>query len=266
MIPKIIHYTWFSKEKMPKSQIDCIKTWKKVLPDYEIKKWDTSNFDVNMCKFSAEAYNSKKWAFVADVARLHILYNYGGIYMDTDVEIIKTLDSYLTNSLFTAIEVYPEHYDYLHLLDENKLPISTEQIFTNYLALQGAVIGATANNVLIKEALDYYLDKSFICSDGSFNTKEIIPAILAHKALKYGFRYEDKEQLLKNNMLILPSSVFNCVENAVSDETILIHHSAQSWVEKTAKEKFYITLDKYGLLFFWKKLGRLKRKILSKLK
>ena len=86
---KKIHYCWFGGKKLPKSVEDCIKTWKKFLPDYEIKQWDESNFDVNSFPFVKEAYESKKWAFVSDYVRIYALYNEGGLYLDTDVKILK---------------------------------------------------------------------------------------------------------------------------------------------------------------------------------
>ena len=92
MIPKVIHYCWFGGNPYPQIVKDCIKTWEKYCPDYEIKLWDESNYDISKNEWLRNAYNSKKWAFVSDYARLDIIFNEGGIYLDTDVELIKTLD------------------------------------------------------------------------------------------------------------------------------------------------------------------------------
>ena len=99
-IPKIIHYCWFGKNKMPYILQAYINNWKKIIPDYQIIRWDESNFDVNSLSFTKEAYDSKVWAFVSDYVRLYALYNYGGIYLDTDVELLTDFDHLLNNSAF----------------------------------------------------------------------------------------------------------------------------------------------------------------------
>ncbi|MEG2403179.1 MAG: glycosyltransferase [Muribaculaceae bacterium] len=104
MIPKIIHYCWFGGKPLPKSAIKCISSWKKYLPDYEIKEWNEINFDVNIIAYTAEAYNFKKYAFVSDYARFWILHQYGGIYFDVDVELIKPLSPILDKGSFLGIE------------------------------------------------------------------------------------------------------------------------------------------------------------------
>ncbi|MBP3463612.1 MAG: hypothetical protein J6K45_03935 [Clostridia bacterium] len=103
-IPKKIHYCWFGNGDKPELVEKCIKSWKKYCPDYEIIEWNESNYDVTMCDYSKEAYENKKWAFVTDYARLWIIYNHGGIYLDTDVEIIKNIDFILETDSFLASE------------------------------------------------------------------------------------------------------------------------------------------------------------------
>ena len=104
MIPKVIHYCWFGGKPLPKLAQKCIASWKKFCPDYEIIRWDEANFDVNGCDYSREAYEAKNWAFVSDYARLKILVDNGGIYMDTDVEVVKPLDEFLSNEAFSGFE------------------------------------------------------------------------------------------------------------------------------------------------------------------
>lgn len=104
MIPKKIHYCWFGRGPLPDLALKCISSWKKYLPDYEIKEWNEDNFDINMIPYVKEAYEAKKYAFVSDVARLYALVTEGGIYMDTDVEVLKPLDNFLTLDAFSGFE------------------------------------------------------------------------------------------------------------------------------------------------------------------
>ena len=105
MIPKIIHYCWFGGNPLPKSAIECIESWKQFFPDYEIKEWNETNFDIHLNRYTEEAYQQKKWAFVSDVARLWALVHEGGIYMDTDVEVVRPLDDLLKNKAFIGFEI-----------------------------------------------------------------------------------------------------------------------------------------------------------------
>ena len=98
MIPKVIHYCWFGGNPLPDEAKRCIDSWKKYCPDYKIIEWNESNYDVNSNEYMKAAYNEKKWAFVSDYARVDVVYRYGGIYMDTDVELIKPLDKFLYQS------------------------------------------------------------------------------------------------------------------------------------------------------------------------
>lgn len=130
MIPKKIHYIWFGKGEKNERIKQCIESWKKYLPDYEIIEWNEDNFDINYNSFTKSAYENKKWAFVSDVARLWVLYNEGGIYMDTDVEVYKPLDEFLNEEGFTGFE--DVHY-----------PVT-------------ATMGCVKGNPIIKMMLDYY--------------------------------------------------------------------------------------------------------------
>lgn len=104
MIPKIIHYCWFGNTKLPESETKNIETWKKYCPDYKIIRWDEKNFDINSNEFVSEAYKEKKYSFVSDFARFYIIYKYGGIYFDTDVELLRNIDDLLTNNAFIGTE------------------------------------------------------------------------------------------------------------------------------------------------------------------
>ena len=104
MIPKIIHYCWFGGKPLTEKAEMCIASWKKFLPDYEIRRWDESNFDLDISKYVRQAYDAQKWAFVADYFRFWALYNFGGIYFDSDVEVVKSFDEFLSYDLFTGYE------------------------------------------------------------------------------------------------------------------------------------------------------------------
>ena len=104
MIPKIIHYCWFGEKALPEAAIQCIESWKKFFPDYEIKEWNESNFNVYITAYTAEAYQVGKYAFVSDYARFWVLYHYGGIYFDTDVEVIKPMDDIIHRGPFMGLE------------------------------------------------------------------------------------------------------------------------------------------------------------------
>lgn len=107
MIPKVIHYIWFGGNPLPPLAEQCIASWKRYMPDYEIKRWDEDNFDVHACDYTSEAYEHGKWAFVSDYARFQILYDEGGVYLDTDVELIKPLNDILAEGPYMGFETDP---------------------------------------------------------------------------------------------------------------------------------------------------------------
>ena len=260
MIPKIIHYCWFGNGLMPAAQKDCIKSWRRTMPDYEIKRWDETNFDVESIPYVKNAYQNKKYAFVSDYARLCALYTEGGFYMDTDVEVFSSFDKFRKYNLVSGIEYYPEFEEYADLLNENKTPKNPNQ-YIPYLGFLSAMIGAQKDNWLINDVLEFYQQ---LTPDSSAWNGIVIDGLIAHKALKYNFVYEDKEQLLKDNMLILPSDVFCCLKSKVNDKSVLLHYTAQSWTPKTKKEKLHIQLDKLHLLKWYKKAAKIKRNICRK--
>lgn len=143
MIPKKIHYIWLGGNKKSKLIEKCIASWKKYCPDYEIIEWNENNFDIGSNKYLKEAYEAKKWAFASDYIRLYVLYTEGGIYMDTDVEVLKPLDRFLECKAFSGFE--------------RKDAIPT------------GIMACEKGNEIFKELLSYYTDKSFYNEDGSMN-------------------------------------------------------------------------------------------------
>lgn len=147
MIPKIIHYCWFGGNPLPASALKCIESWKKYLPDYEIKEWNESNFDVNVIPYTAEAYKMKKYAFVSDYARFYILYKFGGLYFDTDVQVINNMDDIVERGPFMGCE-----------------NLATG---TNVASVApGLGLGVPPGHSLYKEILDMYDSMRFINEQG----------------------------------------------------------------------------------------------------
>lgn len=151
MIPKVIHYCWFGRGEMPTLTLKCIDSWKQYLPEYEIMLWNEDNFDINSYQYTADAYRERKYAFVADVCRLHALKEMGGLYLDTDVEFIRPLDdSFLDDVAFTGFE------DSL---------------------VSAGVIGSVKNGEWVSDLLSFYHDKSFYKADGSMDINPITEMI-----------------------------------------------------------------------------------------
>ena len=156
MIPKIIHYCWFGGNPLPEDAKRCIASWKHYMPDYEIKEWNESNFDIRCNTYCEQAHGAKKYAFVSDYARLWILYQEGGIYFDTDVEVIKSLDNIIAKGAFMGCETSPT---------------KDNQIIT---VNPGLGLGVEPKNPIYKELLDLYNKRSFILNDGSMDLKTIV--------------------------------------------------------------------------------------------
>ena len=239
MIPKVIHYCWFGGSPIPDSSQKCISSWKKYFPDYEIKQWDETNFDFNSCNYVKEAYQAKKWAFVSDYARFWILYNYGGIYFDTDVEVIKPFDDILISGSFMGEEI--------SAADSNNE--EQEDIFR---VNAGLGIGAESNTSLYKEILDYYKGEHFINNDGTENHETVVTRV-TNILLRYGFKGNGAIEDI-DGFRFYPPEYFSPINYKTSVITITanthsIHHYTGSWQtewEKKETEKMQELTKKYG--------------------
>lgn len=213
MIPKIIHYCWLSNDPYPEDISRCIASWKFFLPDYEFVKWDFSRIDKSKCKWVSEAYDNKKYAFAADYVRCYAIYNYGGIYLDTDVEVLKSFNDLLSHHYFMGCEF-------------------------NKTSPEAAVIGAEKGHPFFGEMLNYYEGRSFVKQDGSLDVK-VLPLII-NDIVEGNFEVEqiDKPEDIDDNnpkkLCILPYYYFSPKSTLNGKiykrkETYAIHHFANSW-------------------------------------
>ena len=225
MIPKIIHYCWFGRNPLPPLATKCISSWKKYLPDYEIKEWNEDNFDINAIEYTKEAYAARKYAFVSDYARFWILYQYGGLYFDTDVEIIRPIDDIVKRGAFMGCE-------------------TNGGKDTQISVAPGLGLGFEKGNSLLKELIDLYSNMHFLKEDGTPNLSTTIVGhtteYLKTKGLKNTSGIQEVE-----GIFIYPSEYF-CPINVVTDKlhvtenTRSIHHYAATWQTNKYKFKKYI--------------------------
>lgn len=244
-IPKLIHYVWFGGEK-PQSVIDCIDSWKKNLPDYEIKCWNDKNFDVNSVRWVKEAIEMKKWSLASDYIRHYALYTEGGIYMDTDVKVFKSLDEFLHWDFFTSIEYHPNHFERIGInqVDKNGHVIPPNQYVGGY-GLLAAMIASKKGLPFIKECMDFFGNRPFIQEDGSLFTKIINPAVMADIATRYGFVYQNKDQLLPGNMMIYNASVFASNTRLRTKDSYSMHFADGSWRDRTLFNEIKYRIRKF---------------------
>lgn len=257
MIPKIIHYCWFGNKPLPEEVKKYILTWKSKCPDYEIKEWNESNFDINSSVYVQEAYKNKKWAFVADYVRLYVLVNYGGIYLDTDVELIKSFDDLIYFKAFCGFE------------DENKL--ST------------AVLGSEPHFPIFNEWFHMYDNRKFIDANGELDLEPNV-FLFTKICNNYGLQLTDQEQNIKG-LKVYPRDWFSPKDYysnklKITQNTVAIHHFKASWQTPTIRqmhdqEVFFINKfgSRYGKkiaqifnLFIRFKIGVNKRGFIKELK
>ena len=208
---KKIHYCWFGGNPLPSKVKDCIKTWKKFLPDYDIIEWNESNFDVEVCPFVKQAYANKKWAFVSDYARIYALYKEGGIYFDTDVKVLKDVSSIVDKDMFLGYE---------------------DSGFVGT-----AVIGVKEkDNQYIKEILDYYNKLEEFNPDIMYNYAN--PVIITKILRKYDSTFnEEGIEIFDNNVFIYPRDYFyplsyNYAEREYTENTCMVHLFNATWTSR----------------------------------
>lgn len=235
MIPKIIHYCWFGGEK-PERVKECIESWHNVLPDYEIREWNQNNFDINELKYTRDAFRASKYAFVSDVARVKALFQYGGIYLDTDVLVYKTFDSILHEKCVFGFE---------------------EECFvaTSFMACE-------PQHPIMKQFYELYKKLNFYDDQGN-----IIPGTnvtkLTDLLLKRGLQRVDRMQYLDEGIVVYPQEFFspydygNCIHHNTQN-TICEHLFFVSWLPWTTRVKKVIKHFS-GPLLGKEKMNRLRR-------
>ncbi len=214
MIPRIIHYCWFGNTPLPRSAKRCIKSWKNNCIGFSIKRWDETNVDFYHNDFLREAYNAKAWAFVSDYVRLQVVYEYGGIYFDTDVELLSSLDDFLK-------------YDSFFSLDQANLQCST-----------GLGFGGIKHSKMIKHMLDEYESVSF---DRENKFGILCPIMNTRAMLKMGFDQIDDVQII-DNCIVLPPKYMDPIapgnsRDLLCPDTVSIHHYNASWMPRSRQVK-----------------------------
>lgn len=223
MIPKVIHYCWFGGNPLPEEAKKCIASWKKFLPDYVIKEWNESNFDVNAIPYTKEAYEAKKWAFVSDYVRFRVLYNYGGLYFDTDVEVIKPIDDIIARGNFMGYECPSE----VGAAPRDVAP--------------GLGLGVNPGLDLIKSILEEYDNNHFLV-EGVPQTNKTVVNYTTEEFNKIGkSQYSDKVDYSEGVYLYYPE--YFCPLNhhtgklTITENTRTIHHYTATWKSSSQKRK-----------------------------
>ena len=217
-IPKIIHYCWVGGDPKPQSVLYCIESWKRCCPDYEIREWNETNYDFSKNKYMRQAYEAKKWGFVPDYARLDIVYEHGGIYLDTDVEMVRSFDKLLEHESFFGFEDTGDG---------------------EYFVACGLGFGAAKHNPLLKELRDYYDSVSFLNQDG---TLDLTPAPRHNTPIfaQYGIRMDNKLQEKDGNMFYPAEyfcpKIFKTGKLNQTENTYSIHHFSASWMDDAIRQ------------------------------
>ncbi len=235
MITKIIHYCWFGRNPLPESAQKCIASWRKFFPDYEIKEWNEDNFDVNIVPYTAEAYSVKKYAFVSDYARFWILYNYGGLYFDTDVEVIKPMEDIIERGPFMGIEVESKDTD-----NGPSMP----------MVAPGLALGAEPQMEFYDNVIQYYNKLHFL--NKALNPNMITVVKHVTSVLEENGLQATNELQNVSGIWIYPRDYFNPLDSLtgrlkLTENTRSIHWYMNSWSDTS---KFYKWLSKMSHRFF----------------
>lgn len=232
MIPKTIHYCWFSGDPYPDLVKRCIRSWERIMPEYQLRIWDGNSFEFDSVPFVREAMAAKKYAFAADYVRLYALYTEGGIYLDSDVEVFKSFDPFLNNSFFTGTEPY----------------IIKDEI---YYDLECAIMGSEKGHPFLNEALDYYNNIHY-----TQDNQQTVCYILMSLLKKYGYSSENKYYHLSNDVTIYPLDHIH--DKYCFYDKSAIHWCQGSWLDYPEKSRLYYFCSRNGLMGFYHWLERMR--------
>lgn len=219
MIPKIIHYCWLSGDPMPELLRQCLASWKRYLPEYEIRLWKRDSMDYDAVPFTRDALLQKRWAFVSDYVRLYALYHYGGIYLDSDVLVFGKIDDMLRDRFFTGLEMRDKEH---------------RQIYC-----ESAIMGSEPRHPFIKLCLDVYTERPFLDAQGVPDLTPI-PTIMSEILENaYGWKREDKQQYLEDGITIYPTDMIANI-NCKRKKTVKLYHlNNRSWLPSTFKQRTF---------------------------
>jgi CDP-glycerol glycerophosphotransferase len=225
MIPKIVHYSWFSNEPMPEIYLQIMEGWKKVLPDYEFKLWDAKALEEANILFANEAISVKKWAFAADAIRVYAVYHYGGIWLDGDAAVYQSFNPFLNHRMFIGKE---------HLIE-----FQHDGSNHNMSSLTSHCFGAEKGHPFMKDCVDYYQNRHFILSnkenlpEGLRYDMRLMPSIQALLAVKYGYqgRVPNLEEIerLDEGIRVYPPYYFDAPRYHSAKDSVCVHFKMGSW-------------------------------------
>ena len=234
-IPKKIHWCWLSGDPLPEMLHDCVKSWKRVMPDYEIVLWDMNRFDIHSAKYVEDACAVRKWAFAADYIRLYALYTEGGIYLDADVMVYRRFDNLLNCVMFSGAVKLPA-----------KIKLSDNSVLIPDWYIEAEIIGAEKNHPFIKACLESYKTKVFQINEYGKVLCETIPDAITRVAYEqFGlnpFASIKQAQILDMGIVIHPPAVLGTTWHAVNMKTYAAHLCMDSWgktKQKSSLKKMY---------------------------
>lgn len=215
MIPRVIHYCWFGNNPKPEAVEKCIASWKKYCPSYKIIEWNESNYDIKSNPYVCEAYEAKKWAFVSDFARVDIIYHNGGIYLDTDVELLKPFDPLLQEKCFFGTEP------------------------SGFVAT-GVGFGAEKGNETLGLLLSEYHGAHFKLGEGFYDLQPC-PYRNTKPLLELGYSFSEDTVWRSSNCVVYPPEFFCPINNGtgeirITDNTYSIHHYSALWISEEERE------------------------------